>query len=415
MSVKAAGAERTASLLTGERRRERIGGVGMAGASPFLPRAQLWRHLPRSMDDRPPSLRELAAKLGVSHATVSMALRNHPAISPETRERVQALARKLNYRGNILVSALLTQVRRRRLNASGEVIGLLTEEAKGQHAPRPAEGIEAARERARQTGLRLEVFSLGPLGRDSAHVGRVLHSRGVRGLILAPMPTKLSPLEIDWSRHAVVAVGYSFQQAAMHRVANAHFNGLLECHRRLREMGRERIGCMLGFDEDRRSMHYWQAAARSAPHVSGGKMIPPLMLEAGDGRDCFERWLTRHRLDAVIGPHPDHAVKWLREMGVDVPGDVAYASLDLLSGAATAGILQSWERIYCTAVDQLAGELARNEFGLPEAPKITLIDGIWVPGETAARSERSRKLSVRKRTGGHAHWRGVVARARGRT
>lgn len=336
------------------------------------------------MEDRPPSLRELAARLGVSHATVSMALRNHPAISPETREKVQALAKKLNYRGNILVSALLTQVRRRRLSASGEVIALLTEEPRGQHAPRPAEGIVAARERARQTGLRLEVFSLGPLGRDSAHVGRVLHNRGVRGLILAPMPTNLSRLEIDWSRHAVIAVGYSFQQAAMHRVANAHFNGLMECHRRLRELGRERIGCVMTRDDDRRSMHYWQAAARGACHVLGGRAVPLLLLDAGDERERFESWRRRHRIDAVIGPHPDRAVQWLREAGAEVPGEVAYASLDLVSGSAVAGIRQSWERIYCTAVDQLAGELARNEFGLPEAPRITLIDGVWVPGATAA-------------------------------
>lgn len=334
------------------------------------------------MESRPPTLRELAAQLGVSHATVSMALRNHPAIPAATRERVQALANKLNYRGNILVSALLAQVRRRRVNAGGEVIALLTEEPKGQHAPRPADGIAAARERARQTGLRLEVFSLGPLGRDSAHVGRVLHNRGVRGLIISPMPTNLLPLEIDWSRHAVIAVGYSFQQVEMHRVANAHFVGLLECYRRLRETGRARIGCLLGRDDDRRALHYWQAAARAAAHVLGGRPIPPLMLQASDGRADFERWFARHRLDAVIGPHPDKALGWLREAGVDVPREVAYASLDLTSGAATAGIRQSWESIYCTAVDQLAGELARNEFGLPEAPRTTLIAGAWVPGAT---------------------------------
>lgn len=336
------------------------------------------------MESRPPTLRDLAAQLGVSHATVSMALRNHPAIPPPTRERVQALARKLNYRGNILVSALLTQVRRRRVNASGEVIALLTEERRGQHAPRPGEGIAAALGRARQTGLSLEVFPIGPLGRDSAHVGRVLHNRGVRGLIMSPMPTNLLPLEIDWSRHAVMAVGYSFQQAAMHRVANAHFSGLQECYRRLRESGRERIGCVLSRDDDRRSLHHWQAASRCAPHLLGGRQIPPLMLDVGDGRARFETWFRRHRLDAIIGPHPDKPLEWLRLLGVDVPQDVAYASLDLISGAPVAGIRQSWEKIFCTAVDLLAGELARNEFGLPESPSITLIDGVWTPGATIA-------------------------------
>lgn len=43
------------------------------------------------------TIKELAARAGVSHSTVSRALNNHPAIARETVERIQQLARELNY------------------------------------------------------------------------------------------------------------------------------------------------------------------------------------------------------------------------------------------------------------------------------------------------------------------------------
>ncbi|HEU0297473.1 MAG TPA: LacI family DNA-binding transcriptional regulator [Anaerolineales bacterium] len=43
------------------------------------------------------TIKELAVRAGVSHSTVSRALNNHPAIARETIERIQQLARELNY------------------------------------------------------------------------------------------------------------------------------------------------------------------------------------------------------------------------------------------------------------------------------------------------------------------------------
>ena len=43
------------------------------------------------------TIKELAVQAGVSHSTVSRALNNHPAIARETVQRIQQLARELNY------------------------------------------------------------------------------------------------------------------------------------------------------------------------------------------------------------------------------------------------------------------------------------------------------------------------------
>jgi DNA-binding LacI/PurR family transcriptional regulator len=334
------------------------------------------------MKARPTTLRDLAVKLGVSHATVSLALRNHPRISEATRERVKKLAREMNYRGNILVSALLSQVRSRRVNSGGEVIGLLLTGKSKKRVATNTEGVEAAKMRAEQTGLKAEVFLLGERGADSASVGRVLYNRGIRGLIIAPMPLDLLPLEFDWNTFAVVAVGYSFRQQQMHRVANGHFGGILEVYARLRAAGHERIGCVLRSNEDTRARHYWLAGALAAPQLHGGSVHPPLMLDDPPDEIKFEQWFRKERPDAIIGNHPDYVLSWLKQRGLCVPRDVSYASLDIVAGSGVSGMRQAWADVFSTAVDLLAGELARNEFGLPSSPKNTLIDGTWIDGLT---------------------------------
>ncbi|HEY9247617.1 MAG TPA: LacI family DNA-binding transcriptional regulator [Rariglobus sp.] len=322
------------------------------------------------------TIRKLANLLGVSDATVSLALRNHPRISRPTRERVQRLAAETGYRGNVLVNALLTQVRRGRVGASSEVIALLLEGDAMQDSPSVVEGTRIAQQRALQLGMDLQIFFLGKLGEKSAQVDRIMFNRGIRGVIVAPMSLNLKRLVFDWSHYAWAAVGYSFQQQMMNRVANAHFAGLLTCYEGLRKAGCKRIGCVLSRDEDKRARYYWHAGAKSGPYIHGGAAVPPLMFEEPFRRREFEDWFRRHRLDAVIGNYPDYAAKWITELRLDA----CYATLDLHDHVPWSGIRQSWGGIFSAAVDQLAGELARNEFGLPAFPQVTLIEGVWTEG-----------------------------------
>ena len=58
------------------------------------------------------TLEDVALKAGVHRTTVSLALREHPRIPAATRMRIKAIAAKLGYRINPLVSALLGSVSR---------------------------------------------------------------------------------------------------------------------------------------------------------------------------------------------------------------------------------------------------------------------------------------------------------------
>lgn len=52
---------------------------------------------------------DIAHRAGVSQATVSRALRNSPLVNPETRERVQRIAREMNYRVDRSAAGLRSQ------------------------------------------------------------------------------------------------------------------------------------------------------------------------------------------------------------------------------------------------------------------------------------------------------------------
>lgn len=349
---------------------------------------------------RSPTLREIAARLGVCHATVSLALRNHASLPPATRLRIQTAAREMGYKNNPLVNALLTQVRSRHVQHRGEVVMWLTTlpAEEWQALPSVVIGLEAARPRAEWLGLRLDVMSIGPRGEHWPQVRRVLKARGVKALLLPQLPLDLLPLDIPWTDFAVVSISYSFTQAEVHRVVNAHFNGMMTCYKKLREAGRRRIGLVLRRDDDDRAHHYWFSGFMGASKLEGGASLRPLLLDTmEDGEASFVEWFEKARPDAIIGLSRHYVLKWLQKCGAKVPADVAYVCLDarLDDVRPEAGIRQSWGEIFRTAVELIAAQLAHNECGLPSVPKVTLIDGVWCDGDTFTSVSPSRDAQAR--------------------
>ena len=81
----------------------------------------------------------IATKLGLARSTVSMALRNHPAINEKTRSRVRRTADKLGYMPNDIAQAMVTGKTR--------VIGFLVDQPDREHVSRMLNGVlEAADE-----------------------------------------------------------------------------------------------------------------------------------------------------------------------------------------------------------------------------------------------------------------------------
>src|SRR3954471_12877773 len=108
-------------------------------------------------------MRTIASLVGLSPATVSMALKNHPRIPEATRRRVRAAARRVGYKPNAKVAELMGTIRSSRhqtVESCFGVISLYDEEKpwlKSLHLGRMFEGM---RRRANALGYRLEPFWL---------------------------------------------------------------------------------------------------------------------------------------------------------------------------------------------------------------------------------------------------------------
>ena len=108
------------------------------------------------------TIRSLAKEAKVSTATVSMALRNDPRITPEVREHVQKLAKKTGYQINPVISRLLSQMRSSQSSARQGILGFLSTSSQSEDASSAftKTWLAAVRQRAEELGFWLDEFAL---------------------------------------------------------------------------------------------------------------------------------------------------------------------------------------------------------------------------------------------------------------
>ncbi len=352
----------------------------------------------------PPTLREIARRAGVSHTTVSLSLRHDPCIPASTRRRVRLVADELGYHSNLLVSALMTQVRLKHQKAVPEVVGFLTGGRTADewlHHSACVGFYEGARQQAPKLGMRVEPFWLGPGGASAAATCRTLRARAIRGVLIAPFPVPVYDHELDWSRLISVGLGYVFKDHPLHRVTHNHFHGVFLAYQNLFRLGYRRIGLALESSQNSRVGFAWLGGYLAAQDMLAGARLQPLFTPESANLTAVKAWVRRQRPDAVIGFGPIQ-YKALNGVGCRIPGDLAFAALDveqmhLASVVEPSGINQNLPRVGATAVDLLATLLCHNEQGYPEHPVLSMIDGSWVEGRTAPplRSAASRPAAAR--------------------
>lgn len=166
------------------------------------------------------SQKEIAQRLGVSQATVSLALNGHPRITEAMRERVVAVAEELGYRPN----PVRAQMARQRFHGSTasmrETLAFVSEASL-----RPARlRFEVAREHARKQGYELEFFDYTEDGGVSPERLRsILDARGIRGCILEARVPREHVAAIDTEDKVVVHLGLVWDEYHKSAVHLDHF------------------------------------------------------------------------------------------------------------------------------------------------------------------------------------------------
>lgn len=333
------------------------------------------------------TLGELAKKAGVHRSTVSLALRDHPRISLEMRQGIQALAAKHGYRVNPLVAALM-QSRRRGRPAAATTLAYVTNYPtrdgwRPPHHNRP-DFFPGAFERAVDLGYNLEHMWLGQPGMTPARFSAILATRGVPGVIVGRLPPGMSSMDLAWERFSAVALGMTLRSPLLHHVTENHFDTVGQCMRQCHDRGYRRVGFVFAEANDSpRVGERWLGAflARQRLLFPPENHVQPCSHEPAD-EASFHEWMRAERPDAVIATHARPVLGWINRLGLEVPRDVGLIDFEHRAGTDFAGMEYDPARIGSLAVDMLVGMLHRNETGVPEDPHEVLVTGRWREGTT---------------------------------
>jgi DNA-binding LacI/PurR family transcriptional regulator len=335
-----------------------------------------------------PTQADIAKALSIAKATVSMALRNDPRVSGETRKKVAEYAAKIGYRPNPMLSALGAALRSRHKDEASRIAlvgGYPFENVNASIFTRRF--LNGLRARADQIGYKLEEFWLKNLGIDERGAQRMLRARGLHGVIFAFFDP-IKKLDMDWEYFSAVSTTFNIGGPALHIVNFDYYDDLTLAVENLERLGYGSIGIVMS-SYIRGMVHNLYRAAAFALKDRPGNSTRIEFLEIEDGRSeederrLLGKWVRKARLDAVLALAECREVQ-LRAAGLDVPGEVAFACLDLQrSGDGMAGVRQDYEAVSAAAVDLVAEQLENNQRGLPATPRQVLVGGHWQEGATA--------------------------------
>jgi DNA-binding LacI/PurR family transcriptional regulator len=335
------------------------------------------------------TMKVIAAQAGVTQATVSMCLANNPRIPPATRERIQALARKLNYQPNPYLSTLMRIRRQGKPLKDKPALALVCAQRsasgwRDHPAPTIRQMREGAIERATLRGYRAQEFWLHRDGMSNERFSAMLHARGIQGLLISPLAEGDPNPHLRWDCFATVCLSVPLPSLTITTVCNDHYSSSLQIMRQCHQRGYRRPGLVLRRAHQLRFQGRWEAG-----YLMGGEMLPGMRLAkplyVDDWADVARLlgWLKREKPDVIITPAADVIAGTLKSAGWRIPDDIGLALLACPApGDPHSGVYQNGRLIGALAIDTLISQVERHERGLPEQATTLMVEGQWNEGRT---------------------------------
>lgn len=332
------------------------------------------------------SLRDIAKKVGVSHVTVSLALRGHPRISEKTRTLIQKTADQLGYRPDPMLAALANYRRSKSEAPITAAVAWINAWQRPDDLRSHKEfdfywkGATAA---AEKFGYRLEEFRIGSEC-SAKRLHEILTARGIRGILLPPQFPHPDWGSFPWEEYATVRFGRSLQEPRTHLVTSDQTANARLAFESMRERGYRRIG--FATDESKVARgHLFEAGFLLAQRaVDPNERVEILSLEnisAGQQPKQVADWIKREKVDAVFTDLED-LPDLLAKAGLKTPGDVPLAVSSVLDAKADAGIDQHPEEIGRVGFLMLNSLINDRAQGIPAIFRQVLVEGSWVDGRS---------------------------------
>jgi DNA-binding LacI/PurR family transcriptional regulator len=334
---------------------------------------------------------DIAARLGVSHATVALALKNHHRISVKRREEVRRLAKKMGYQPDPFLAGLAAY---RRNIGTSKFHGMIAwvnhwAQPEGLHRLKEFEGYWlGAKEAAKQFGYVLEEIRW-PADCQAKRFERILLARGILGVLIPPHRQSPDWGDFDWSKFSLVRFGMSVHHPDSNVVTSDQFRATVMALTNIRRLGYRKIGFVLNRELDENIGGNYTGGFFAAQKLFGNTAVNSLLIvdvniyleHLARAEKELAAWLKKIQPDAVLTVLPE-VPDMIRKLGYRIPQDIAVAGTSVADIPLDTGINQRPREIGRIAVEILVKQININERGEPSAPCRILVESTWQDGKS---------------------------------
>jgi LacI family transcriptional regulator len=278
-----------------------------------------------------PTIKDVAKKAGVSYATVSRALNNHPEINEETRKKIVKISSEMGYQPNAIAQGLVKK--------ETKTIGLLIPDITNPFFPEVARGVEDA---ANMEGYSVFLCNTNWSEEQEERYLEVLMQKQVDGIIIGPSSERTSHIKKVFHlgiKPAVFISRIDYSNSTSILIDN--INGARIAVEHLINKGHQKIAFIGGL-KDAYSNQDRLLGYKNALEVNGIPINQEYILN-GD----FKRESGHHTTQKVLQANPRPtaifaandmlalgAIQAIKEEGLAIPGDISVVGFDDIGFAA---------------------------------------------------------------------------------
>ena len=329
-----------------------------------------------------PTLKDVAADVGMSISCTARALKGRPGFPTETYLKVREAADRLGYSPDPMLAALSAYRLSKNPRSFQGTLAFIANGSKAAALGSREMGdlYQGAEERANSLGYRLEYFDLGTNRKAHDQMWRVIRARGIPGGLIRSFPRPIEEIYFPLSEFMGIDLFSSPHFKVLPTVSSYHAQSMEEV---------------------------------SGELLTRGYRHPGLILTQGLNSYLFYGWWMGFTANAPRFPHastllnadqlsPAEQDKWAREKGVDVliyciseniipkkiPGGkkVDVVCMDLIHPeCGVTGIHQNRFQAGAIAVEWLQSILITARMGMVRAPHAMMVPGVWHEGSTLRR------------------------------
>ncbi len=329
------------------------------------------------------SLRDIAKEAGVSHVTVSMALRGSTRISAAQRLRICQLADAMGYQRDPMLTALAhyrTEKRHRNIVGELALLNDWTRPGELHQYQEFSRYLRAAGQEAERLGYRLQEYKLQSDNISTGRLQSILRARNTYGVLIPPHHGPFRHAALDWSRLCIVKFGHSVPRPRGQIVTCDQFRAGTLAMESLLALGYERIGYLSSdLFESTTSRRFLGGYLAVSSTLGQNRQLTPLILKKSEftTHPCKERfltWLKASRPQVVIsGAGPEFTDTEVAKRA----GMPRICALNVPFGNASYYVDQHPEEIGIAAVRQLCAAIELRAIGEPEIENRILVDPSW--------------------------------------